>query len=411
MATLAAPAQTETDGPYAWARLAASLLVGTVACVGTWSVVVALPAIQAEFLIARSDASLPFSCVMIGFAVGCTLMGRVVDRFGLALSVLASAVLLLLGYVMAAQATSLWQFALAHALFIGTGAATGFGPLMSDLSHWFRRHRALAVTVAASGSYMAGAVWPPIIAHFMATDGWRLTHVGLGIAAFAILAPLALALRRRPSAASLAAAERAAEAAQADLGISPGRLQALLAVAGFSCCMAMSMPQVHLVAYCGDLGYGIAIGTRILSMMLGLGIISRIGSGLVADRIGGGPMLILGSAMQGLALLLYVPFDSLSSLFVVSGLFGLFQGGIVPMYAVLIRQFLPPREAGRRIGLVVTATILGMAVGGFAAGAIFDLTRSYRAAFLHGAAWNLLNLAIVAWLVLRPRRGRRLAAA
>jgi MFS family permease len=161
---------------------------------------------------------------------------------------------------------------------------------------------------------------------------------------------------------------------------------------------------VHIVAYCGDLGYGVAVGTQILSMMLGLGVVSRLASGVVADRIGAGPMLILGSAMQAAALFLYMIYDSLSSLFVISGLFGLFQGGIVPMYAVLIRQFLPPREAGTRIALVMMATVLGMAAGGLVSGLIYDATSSYRLAFLHGLAWNALNLAIVAWLILRPRR-------
>ena len=184
-------------------------------------------------------------------------------------------------------------------------------------------------------------------------------------------------------------------------------LQAILVVAGFACCMAISMPQVHIVAYCGDLGYGVAVGTQIIALMLGLGVISRLASGAFADRIGAAPMLIVGSSMQALALLLYLFFNSQSSLYVISGLFGLFQGGIVPIYAVIIRQYLPPREAGVRISLVLMATVLGMACGGLAAGYIFDATGSYRLAFLHGFLWNCVNLVLVAWLMLWPKLGRR----
>ena len=125
----------------------------------------------------------------------------------------------------------------------------------------------------------------------------------------------------------------------------------------------MSMPQVHIVAYCGDLGYGVARGAEMLSVMLGFGIISRIGSGFIADRIGGLATMLLGSALQALALLLYLWFDGLTSLYVISALFGLVQGGIIPMYAVIVRDFFPPQEAGTRVGLAVMATIVGMAFG------------------------------------------------
>ena len=398
-----------TDTPYAWARLAVTMVLGTIACVGTWSVIVVLPTIEVEFGTIRGGASLPFTATMLGFAVGGVAMGKLADRFSIVAPIVCGATLLLVGYVLAGLSTTLWQFTLAHGLFIGTGAAAGFAPLISDVSHWFRRRRALAVTMGASGSYLAGAIWPQIVEHLVSIHGWQATHIGIGISAFLLMVPLAAFLRRRPAKAALVEAEAATQAARADLGLSPRLLQGLLVLAGFSCCMAMSMPQVHLVAYCGDLGYGVAIGTQILSMMLALGVVSRLASGFVADRIGAGPMLILGSAMQAAALFLYLLFNSLSSLFVISGLFGLFQGGIVPMYAVLIRQFLPPREAGTRIGLVMMATVLGMAVGGLASGLIYDATASYRLAFLHGLAWNVVNLAIVTWLILRPRLSRRRA--
>ena len=186
-------------------------------------------------------------------------------------------------------------------------------------------------------------------------------------------------------------------------------LQTLLIIAGFSCCVAMSMPQVHIVAYCADLGFGPARGAEMLSLMLGLGVVSRIASGWIADHIGGAATLLVGSGLQCLALMLYLPFDGLMSLYVVSALFGLSQGGIVPSYAIIVRENFPAREAGARVGLVIMATIVGMAAGGWLTGAIFDLTGSYQTAFLHGIGWNVLNLAIALWLWLggarRPVRG------
>jgi MFS family permease len=211
-------------------------------------------------------------------------------------------------------------------------------------------------------------------------------------------------MRRPPTAQMTGASMISADGA---LGLSPNALQILLCIAGVGCCVAMAMPQVHIVAYCGDLGYGVARGAEMLSLMLACGLVSRIGSGLVADRIGGAATLLLGSALQGLALFLYLLFDGLASLYVISALFGLFQGGIVPMYAVLVRDYFPAREAGTRLGIVLMATLLGMALGGWMSGMIFDLTGSYRAAFLNGLVWNLLNVVIVLWLVLRP--GPRLA--
>jgi MFS family permease len=180
-------------------------------------------------------------------------------------------------------------------------------------------------------------------------------------------------------------------------------------VAGLACCVAMAMPQVHIVAYCGDLGYGVARGAEMLSLMLGFGIISRVASGWVADKIGGVRTLLIGSTLQGIALLLYLGFDGLTSLYVISALFGLFQGGIVPSYAIIVREYFSPAEAGTRVGLVLMATLFGMALGGWMSGAIFDLTGSYQAAFANGILWNLLNVSIATFLLLRP--GRRMAAA
>jgi MFS family permease len=396
------------ESAYAWLRLGICTALSTIGGISLWSVVVVLPAVQGEFGVDRATASLPYTLTMIGFAVGGVVIGRMADRSGIMLPALIGAVALSLGYVAAGFATSLWQFALAQGLLIALfGGAASFGPIVTDVSHWFTRRRGIAVAIAASGNYLAGTVWPPLVQHFVQIVGWRQTHLGIGLVCAVTMIPLALMLRRRPPAPQTTT--QRITSSQASLGLSPATLQIALSVAGFCCCVAMSMPQVHIVAYCGDLGYGVTRGAEMLSLMLGLGIISRVGSGFVADRIGGLPTLLLGSIGQMLALLLYLGFSGLGSLYAISALFGLVQGGIVPSYAIVIREYLPAREAGLRFGVVIMATLLGMAFGGWFSGVIFDVTGSYHAAFANGVVWNLFNACIV--LALLTRGARRVVAA
>ena len=399
-------AETLIDSATAWFRLAVVVVLATIGGVGMWSFVVALPAIQAEFGVARADATLPFTMLMIGFAGGGVLMGRLADRFGVTVPLGAGTVCLAIGYLATGWASSIWQIALAHGL-IGIGCSTSFGPLMADISHWFARRRGIAVAIAAAGNYIAGTIWPPLVQHFISTSGWRSTHVGIGLFCLVAMLPLIVALRPRIDDRSDASSDAARR--QAEAPFSPLTLQILMCIAGVGCCVAMSMPQVHIVAYCGDLGYGVARGAEMLSLMLGFGIVSRIASGFIADRIGGVRTLLLGSILQGAALFLYLWFDGLTSLYVISALFGLFQGGIVPSYTIIVREYFSPSEAGTRVGLVLMATLLGMALGGWLSGLIFDMTGSYRAAFLNGLGWNLLNVSIMTWLLLRS--GRRAAFA
>ncbi|MGP1676418.1 MAG: MFS transporter [Burkholderiales bacterium] len=404
------PAETLVESRYAWARLAAALALMTIGGSGMYAITVVLPRVQADFGVDRADASLPYTYTMIGFGLGGILMGRLADRYGVMVPVIIGAFGLSAGFIAAGNAASLWQFNLAQGLLIGLlGTSATFAPLVADISLWFTRRRGIAVAICISGNYLAGSVWPPLMQHYITSAGWRQTYIGMGIFCLAAMLPLALILRPRPPlpaqfASGPAAAPVASVAgSQGTLGLSPGTLLTLLCVAGVACCVAMSMPQVHIVAYCGDLGYGPARGAQMLSLMLGFGIVSRLAFGWISDHIGGLRTLLLGSSLQALALLLFLPFKGLVSLYLVSALFGLFQGGIVPAYALIVREHFTPREAGARLGTVLMATLFGMALGGWMSGAIFDLTGSYRAAFVNGIAWNLLNIAIVAALLYRSR--------
>ena len=391
------------DSRAAWLRLVAALALSTLGGVGMWSVVVALPAIQAEFGVTRAAASFPYTLTMLGFGVGGIMMGRLSDRYGVRLPMVGATCALAIGYVAASLSSSVLMYAIVQGLLIGMlGSSATFGPLLADISHWFVRRRGLAVSIVASGNYLAGAVWPPIVQYLIETVGWRSAHLYIGAICLADDAAIDLC-----NAACAAACGGDQQRASCFARAAVARHFAVCAAdvaddRGVACCVAMSMPQVHIVAYCADLGYGPAIGAQMLSIMLASGIVSRLASGWIADHIGGLRTLLLGSVLQGVALLLYIPFDGVTSLFVVSALFGLFQGGIVPSYAIIVREYFAPNQAGARVGLVVMATVFGMALGGWMSGAVFDLTGSYRAAFINGLLWNLLNVSIATWLLRRP---------
>jgi MFS family permease len=389
----------DIDSPYAWVRLTIGLIISAIGGVGLWSVVVALPAVQADFQAERGAASLPYTCVSIGIGLGSLLMGRLLDRVGLMIPVLIGAATLAIGYGLSCIAGSILQFSLIYLVIGMFGSAATFVPIISDISLWFDRRRGIAVALVASGNYVAGAVWPTLIEHLIHAHGWRYAHLVIGIVCGVLIPPLALMLRSPPP--RLAPGVKPMTIRHPRINLSPRVLQALLCFAGLACCVAMSMPQVHIVAYCGDLGYGASNGAVMLSLMLGFGVVSRIGSGFLADRLGGLMTLLIGSIAQMSALALYLTMDGLTSLYVISSLFGLFQGGLVPSYAIIVRENFPARETGSRVGMVLMMTLLGMGLGGWMSGVIFDRTGSYAAAFANGVAWNIGHLLITLFLMLR----------
>jgi len=401
----------QPDSRYAAFRLAITLVLMTIGASTMYVVPVVLPAVQAEFGITRADASLPYALLMIGMGVGGVLMGRLADRFGVMVPLLLGSACIGLGYVGAGLASDIHAFNLLHGVVLGLlGISATFSPLLADTSLWWVKRRGIAVAVCASGNYLGGAIWPPVLQHFVDTVGWRQGYIGMGIFCGVSMTVLALFLHRRPPGTAGGATAASLSGSERPFGLTPNAALALLMIAGTACCVAMSMPQVHIVAYCSDLGYGAARGAQMLSIMLGFGIASRLLSGWVCDHIGGLRTLLLGSVLQMVALLLFMPVDGLVPLFVISALFGLFQGGIVPSYAIIVREHFPAREAGAKTGAVMMCTLLGMALGGWMSGKVFDLTGSYHAAFVNGIAWNAVNLAI-AWMLLRRAGPHRPALA
>jgi len=410
----AAPASLIDSRTAAW-RLLTTLGLVVLGNSSMYVVSVVLPAVQAEFGVGRADAALPYTLMMVCLGLGGIWTGRMADRHGLMPVLCVGAVAVCGGYVWAGLSGSIWGFGLAHGLMGLVGSSATFAPLMADTALWWNKRRGIAVAICASGNYIAGALWPPIVQRGIEAMGWRHTYGLLGLVCGVGMLLLALRMRQRAplvlmeSAAGAAASATSAAAMPAvnrsrPFGLRPLHAQLLLCVAGVACCVAMAMPQVHIVAYCTDLGFGAARGAEMLSLMLACGIVSRLVSGVICDRIGGVRTLLLGSALQGVGLALFLPFDGLVPLYVVSAMFGLFQGGLVPAYAIIVREYFAPQEAGARVGAVIMATLVGMALGGWMSGWIFDVTGSYQAAFLNGMGWNLLNLCIVGGLYWRVRR-------
>ena len=362
------------DGPYAWLRLATSIAIGTIGSIGFWGVIVALPAVQEEFGVDRGDASIPYTLTMIGFSAGNVLIGRYVDRFGIVIPIIASALSMGFGFAGAAAAANIWIFSLLHGVLVGIGTASTFGPLIADISHWFLRRRGLAVALCACGFFIGGTIWPLIMQVLMEGYGWRASYLAVAVVIVITMVPLGLALHRTPPKEDSAITATALSGRDLpnthrnSIDLSQRSLIILLSVAGMACCVAMSMPQVHIVAYCGDLGYGVARGAEMLSLMLAGGAVSRIVSGFIADYIGGVRTLLIGSILQGFALVFYLPFDGLMSLYVISLMFGLAQGGIVPSYAIIVREYLPAHVAAEKVGTLIMMTVAGMALGGWSSG-------------------------------------------
>lgn len=396
------PEHPDIESPYAWRRLCACFALMTIGGSGMYSVFVVLPLLQKEFGVTRAEASIPWLLTTLGFGFGGILVGKIADRRGVFLPELVGVFFLAAGFVAAAQAQTLWHFALIQGIVIAMlGSAASFAPLIGDISHWFSKRRGMAMAICVSGNLAAGAVWPPILQYFFDRVGWRATFVGTGIACLVLMLPLVFMLRKQSPVGEAVRSASAGKEDERPLGFKPPVLQAVLAFAGFCCCLAMAVPQVHIVAYCGDLGYGALRGAQMLSLMLGAGIVSRVLMGWMSDKIGGLRTVLLGSVLQCASLAFFVPFDSVGSLYVLSMLFGFFGGGIVPAYTLIVREYFSPAQAGGRIGVILMTAQLGMGLGGWIGGWIFDRTGSYQAAFAFGVGANIVNIGIVLWLMAR----------
>jgi len=404
-------ATSSTDSietPFGWTVAVVSTLMIATAFGASYLVVVGLKPIAADFGWPRQIPSAAYSVSLIGAGIGGIIVGLWADRRGMAAPAFMGALMIGIGAIAAGYARDMVTFLGVHLLLIGLlGNGTMFSPLVANITRWFDRRRGIAVAVVASGQSLAGAVWPPIFRYTIDAYGWRATMIGYGIAAIAILVPLSLVLRRRPPA--LLRPGSAGDPGLQDahgliLGIPPNLVLAILCLAIVGCCVAMAMPMVHIVAYCSDLGFSAARGAEMLSLLLACSFVSRIAYGWLADKLGGLTTLLIGASLQLVGLALYAMVENLYGLYAVSVYYGLGYGGIVPMYAIIVRELFPEREAGWRMGVVFLFGTIGMALGSYLGGVIFDVTASYVMAFLTGIAFNVKNLLLIGFLVWRGER-------
>jgi len=385
---------------YPLIRLATVLALMTLGCSAMYAGVMVLEPLALELDTGRGNSSLIYGTFMIGFALGGVFMGRLADRMGIMIPALIGSLALPAGFYLAAHASSILEICLAFSLLCGfLGSSFSMAPLIADISHWFSRRRGLAVGIAFSGSYVAGAIWPPILQRMFDAQGWRESFVDLALLTLILMALLSLLLYPRSPINKQLPTASSANSNLTNSAISAGTLQSLIYLAGFGCCVAMAMPQVHIVPYVMDLGHPAIRGAEMLGLMLGFGVISRVGSGWLSDRIGGLATLVLGSALQLAVLIAFLTGNSLVFLYGISIAFGLSQGGIVPSYTIILRAFFPPKQAGWRISTSFLFTVAGMAFGGWIAGLLYDLTGSYTVSFLNAIGFNILNLWVAASLL------------
>ena len=385
---------------YPLIRLATVLALMTLGCSAMYAGVMVLEPLALELDTGRGNSSLIYGTFMIGFALGGVFMGRLADRMGIMIPALIGSLALPAGFYLAAHASSILEICLAFSLLCGfLGSSFSMAPLIADISHWFSQRRGLAVGIAFSGSYVAGAIWPPILQRMFDAQGWRESFVDLAFLTLILMALLSLLLYPRSPINEQLPTASSANSNLTNSAISAGTLQSLIYLAGFGCCVAMAMPQVHIVPYVMDLGHPAIRGAEMLGLMLGFGVISRVGSGWLSDRIGGLATLVLGSALQVAVLIAFLTGNSLVFLYGISIAFGLSQGGIVPSYTIILRAFFPPKQAGWRISTSFLFTVAGMAFGGWIAGLLYDLTGSYTVSFLNAIGFNILNLWVAASLL------------
>ena len=399
--------------------LAASMLIFTVGSGGLFILVVNLKPIAEEFLWPRTVPSLAYSLQFFGSGVGGLAMGWWVDRSGIGWPALLGAVMIGSGAMLTSRVSAEWQLYALYGVMMGLlGMATLFAPLMANIVRWFEHRRGLAIGIVSSGQSLAGAIWPPIFRYFSETYGWRTTFFWFGVFALSVMLPLAVVLGRNPPPAPATpprrseagtAGEEAAPPASSRFatGLSAAALQGTLCVAIIGCCIAMAMPGAHLVTYATDLEHSSARAAEMLSVLLATSLVTRIvGVGLLADRFGGLRALFIFSSAQAVTLAAMTAVEGLVGLYLVAALFGLGFGGVIPCYPVIVREYLPVGEIGRRTAVVILFGTIGMALGSWLGGFVFDLTGSYDVVW-----WLAVALGLAAALVHWPIDERSLRPA
>ena len=396
--------------------LASSLTLTFVGSGSLFLITVTLKDLAAEFGWPREVPSLAFSLQFIGGGLGGILMGYLLDKVGSFVLPLIASFAVVLGAILTTMVETQWQlYAIYLVLFGFLAQGSLYAPLMANIAKWYERRRGMAVGIVASGQSLSGIVWPPIFGIAVTEIGWRNGFIGFSIIAGCIMLPLCLVfVRKPPSIKTLQDAEdldlagkkgaNAQRARKSQTNLSHFQFQLALCAAILGCCVSMGLPLAHLVAHATDRGLALTDAVTVLSVTLMAAFTSRVLIvGLLSDRYGGLMALFCFSALQAAMLGLLTMADTTLLLYVVGIGFGLGYGGIFPVYAVIVREYMPPEEAGRRTGIVFLFGACAMGFGSWMGGNLFDVTGSYTLPFLIGVAANATNLVIVGILMTKTR--------
>jgi len=396
------------DSRTAWIAAWAALAILTVSYGAPLIAVMAMKPIAAELATSRSGPAAAGSFTYLGAAFGGIVAGGLSGRLGIRRIVMFGSTMLAAGLVLSASGGLLHLYA-GHGVLMGLfGTSCMFSPLITYVSRWFERRRGAAVALISSGQSVAGAVWPPLLQLGIDDLGWRRTMMLFAILVVVAVVSLSLIFLQAPpdASAATAGARRGSPPSTAAVGLPPNMVMILLMIAVFCCCVPMAIPMQHVVAFCGDLGFASQYGAAMLSVLLGSAFLARQFWGWLADRIGGFQTLLWSSLVQATALTGFLLTQDQVALFAVSSAFGLGLSGLLPAYVIVIRECYTAEEANWRVPTVLFAGLFGMAAGGWGAGALYDHFGYYLPAFAAGLAFNLLNLAVLLFLVMRQRGPR-----
>jgi MFS family permease len=387
-----------------WVVATVALLIMMMAFGAAWITAVALKDIAGEVGGARSIPALASALAWLGSGTGGILMGRIADRVGTRWTVICGGLMIGIGLAISTLGAP-WPLWIGHGLFIGLIGLGGINaPLYIYVSRWFDRRRGSALALISSGSYLAGAVWPPVFERAIAGFGWRQTMLWYAVAEIVVIVPLAAIYFRRPPEEFHAATASGAGVGHARLlGLPRNVVFAMMCGAGVLCCIPMAMPQGHLVAFCSDLGISRSMGALMLSVLLGTAFLSRQIWGVISDRIGGLATVLIGSVWQAASMVSFLFTQNEAGLFTVAAAFGLGFSGIIPAYVLAVRELFPASEASWRIPTLLLFSGFGMAAGGWIAGLLYDHFGYYAPAFAAGVGANVLNILVVGVLVARQR--------
>jgi MFS family permease len=388
---------------YGWVIVGAAMVVTCVGFGAMFSLGVFLQPMSESMGWSRTGISTAALLNFLCMGVGSFFWGALSDRLGTRAVVLIGGVLLGLGTVMASQATTLGQFQLYFGVMVGFAAGSLYAPLTATTTRWFTRHRSLAVALVSAGLGLGSTTTAPLARWIISNYDWRTAMLVIGDLAWLVIIPAAFLVREPPTAAGLPEVTVGADGRELTAAQALRTPQfAAIAFTYFACCAAHSGPIFHMVTHAIDHGVSAMAAATVISVAGLASLSGKIICGLVADRVGAKRVLVAGLALQAAAISLYLVTRELSHFYGVALMFGFAYGGVMPLYAILVREYFGGRIMGATFGAAGFASTLGMAMGPLAGGWLYDAFGSYGWLFIGSCAIGVGAVAIA--FTFRPPR-------